>query len=116
MATILVSPFIIVLQKFDIELVETARRRPVELGFLKFFCVGNTRKGEEEIEIVRKLFVFADKQVVIIVEILCLKFDAVSCENVGNTIAFMEGRRAFCLLYTSPSPRDQRGSRMPSSA
>ena len=25
-------------------------------------------------------------------------------------------QRAFCLLYTSPSPRDQRGSRMPSSA
>ena len=22
----------------------------------------------------------------------------------------------YCLLYTSPSPRDQRGSRMPSSA
>ena len=26
------------------------------------------------------------------------------------------GRALFCLLYTSPSPRDQRGSRMPSSA
>ena len=25
-------------------------------------------------------------------------------------------REACCLLYTSPSPRDQRGSRMPSSA
>ena len=25
-------------------------------------------------------------------------------------------RRLRCLLYTSPSPRDQRGSRMPSSA
>ena len=25
-------------------------------------------------------------------------------------------RAAICLLYTSPSPRDQRGSRMPSSA
>ena len=25
-------------------------------------------------------------------------------------------RVAYCLLYTSPSPRDQRGSRMPSSA
>ena len=25
-------------------------------------------------------------------------------------------RRTVCLLYTSPSPRDQRGSRMPSSA
>ena len=27
-----------------------------------------------------------------------------------------EGKFNFCLLYTSPSPRDQRGSRMPSSA
>ena len=26
------------------------------------------------------------------------------------------GRSHDCLLYTSPSPRDQRGSRMPSSA
>ena len=26
------------------------------------------------------------------------------------------GRLTACLLYTSPSPRDQRGSRMPSSA
>ena len=26
------------------------------------------------------------------------------------------GPRSTCLLYTSPSPRDQRGSRMPSSA
>ena len=26
------------------------------------------------------------------------------------------GHTNFCLLYTSPSPRDQRGSRMPSSA
>ena len=27
-----------------------------------------------------------------------------------------EGIAKICLLYTSPSPRDQRGSRMPSSA
>eukprot|EP00829_Urostomides_striatus_P021457 TRINITY_DN9576_c0_g1_i1.p1 TRINITY_DN9576_c0_g1~~TRINITY_DN9576_c0_g1_i1.p1 ORF type:complete len:188 (+),score=60.61 TRINITY_DN9576_c0_g1_i1:60-623(+) len=27
-----------------------------------------------------------------------------------------EGEPNFCLLYTSPSPRDQRGTRMPSSA
>ena len=25
-------------------------------------------------------------------------------------------KNSICLLYTSPSPRDQRGSRMPSSA
>ena len=28
----------------------------------------------------------------------------------------MSQERLGCLLYTSPSPRDQRGSRMPSSA
>ena len=32
-------------------------------------------------------------------------------------VNIMEFCKAFnCLLYTSPSPRDQRGSRMPSSA
>ena len=36
--------------------------------------------------------------------------------NVGG-IMDAKGRTPFdCLLYTSPSPRDQRGSRMPSSA
>ena len=36
----------------------------------------------------------------------------------GETIAIdaSEGSFRHCLLYTSPSPRDQRGSRMPSSA
>ena len=29
---------------------------------------------------------------------------------------FNEKKDGICLLYTSPSPRDQRGSRMPSSA
>ena len=28
----------------------------------------------------------------------------------------LDARQVLCLLYTSPSPRDQRGSRMPSSA
>ena len=38
-------------------------------------------------------------------------------EEVKSKIAFMQGDACnFCLLYTSPSPRDQRGSRMPSSA
>ena len=36
----------------------------------------------------------------------------------GNPLAWRECRKLLqgCLLYTSPSPRDQRGSRMPSSA
>ena len=32
------------------------------------------------------------------------------------TLLIMAGSLTICLLYTSPSPRDQRGSRMPSSA
>ena len=31
-------------------------------------------------------------------------------------ISIQNDRQETCLLYTSPSPRDQRGSRMPSSA
>ena len=33
-----------------------------------------------------------------------------------SAIALERARGMACLLYTSPSPRDQRGSRMPSSA
>ena len=38
--------------------------------------------------------------------------------QVESTGALQESRNwsMGCLLYTSPSPRDQRGSRMPSSA
>ena len=34
-------------------------------------------------------------------------------DDAGQSVT---GISSICLLYTSPSPRDQRGSRMPSSA
>ena len=34
----------------------------------------------------------------------------------GGISCEMEGSKYICLLYTSPSPRDMRRSRMPSSA
>ena len=39
-------------------------------------------------------------------------------DHEGGEIIGISGVERFwdCLLYTSPSPRDQRGSRMPSSA
>ena len=37
----------------------------------------------------------------------------IACERVATVCA---GRTDTCLLYTSPSPRDKRQSRMPSSA
>ena len=36
--------------------------------------------------------------------------------NTGIVTVEVDGLDYDCLLYTSPSPRDQRGSRMPSSA
>ena len=37
-------------------------------------------------------------------------------ENLSRQLALADRLLRLCLLYTSPSPRDQRGSRMPSSA
>ena len=34
----------------------------------------------------------------------------------NKTVTYQEAKDEFCLLYTSPSPRDMRRSRMPSSA
>ena len=37
-------------------------------------------------------------------------------DRLPGLFIVMNGQVSVCLLYTSPSPRDQRGSRMPSSA
>ena len=39
---------------------------------------------------------------------------SITAADIKDKIAYIVGTP--CLLYTSPSPRDQRGSRMPSSA
>ena len=44
-------------------------------------------------------------------------YDTIEVGSLGHyTPSTHKALRLFCLLYTSPSPRDQRGSRMPSSA
>ena len=40
----------------------------------------------------------------------------VIAKHGGETLSIENPKSTLCLLYTSPSPRDQRGSRMPSSA
>ena len=37
-------------------------------------------------------------------------------DSILDDLGFIANLPDTCLLYTSPSPRDQRGSRMPSSA
>ena len=41
---------------------------------------------------------------------------AKSYHDLENARKVLRTHSQICLLYTSPSPRDQRGSRMPSSA
>ena len=43
---------------------------------------------------------------------LIMGIERTDCFVAGDLL----GKKMVCLLYTSPSPRDQRGSRMPSSA
>jgi len=49
-------------------------------------------------------------------DILAITLLAVICGADEWTEIELFGQSKLCLLYTSPSPRDQRGSRMPSSA
>ena len=49
------------------------------------------------------------------------KFETIAAKNRDTVMMVPEAKLTIndgggCLLYTSPSPRDQRGSRMPSSA
>ena len=44
------------------------------------------------------------------------KRDSLTIVHKGNIMKYTEGAFRDCLLYTSPSPRDKRQSRMPSSA
>ena len=40
----------------------------------------------------------------------------ITITSAATTVQWQDKKINICLLYTSPSPRDQRGSRMPSSA
>ena len=52
-------------------------------------------------------------------EVVETVYDSFDIQNVMSLTAGEDANAEIvrtCLLYTSPSPRDQRGSRMPSSA
>ena len=56
-----------------------------------------------------QLFLIVSAVIVLLVSLVTQGFS-------GSTVVQSIGAVIGCLLYTSPSPRDQRGSRMPSSA
>ena len=73
----------------------------------------NTKRGNVTIQGLRSFKDTLPKNVKKIIN----KKGHIYSETLGNW-RYIVGDDLFkvCLLYTSPSPRDQRGSRMPSSA
>ena len=85
---------------------------------LFFRSLGDLRKLD-----VAELLPFDNPRVVCMVSIASATFTAVDTVDaairavlVGLQDEPKEGVKEFCLLYTSPSPRDAHESRMPSSA
>ena len=67
---------------------------------------GLADRGPAEIEATRNM-----------VEVIRLVFERYGFEPVETpAIEYTDALGKFCLLYTSPSPRDRQKSRMPSSA
>ena len=58
----------------------------------------------------RKMSKLNIRKIVAFISVVFIVFGFVGCGQTGTN------NDQGCLLYTSPSPRDQRGSRMPSSA
>ena len=79
--------------------------------YLWFFAFG---AGQAKVRLVGSLGSVVEEAFVDVANLLDV--EGAEAETAGFFRTFGAGDFDFCLLYTSPSPRDQRGSRMPSSA
>ena len=75
-----------------------------------FYSVDKSLKKEDKS--LKKIVKHRSTSVIAGLSISLLTFTSVEALNIGKA----KSQSYICLLYTSPSPRDQRGSRMPSSA
>ena len=79
------------------------------ITIVQFFIISITAIYSQESSLVEKIFPTDSGEI---------KYQEVV--NVDSSLTakqlYVRGKTWVCLLYTSPSPRDQRGSRMPSSA
>ena len=78
---------------------------------LEAMAVNDVRDAEEK----ARLLAEADEALGVVRQAGDL-LTAAALSTAGESESAYESRRGICLLYTSPSPRDKRQSRMPSSA
>ena len=88
---------------------------------LRLFDVRRSDSADYFCEATNKLGKDVQKTLLVVVSLpqFTVKPPAKILESIGANITLncsATGDPQPCLLYTSPSPRDQRGSRMPSSA
>ena len=74
---------------------------------------------EESREIIQNILNGTDDRLMIITGPCSIHDESAALDYANRLVKLRESlseKVYICLLYTSPSPRDQRGSRMPSSA
>ena len=76
---------------------------------------GKVNQKQSEFKVNQKQSEFIERAMQQLTQVMnqCAENSATATAILGRR---QVGRHIVCLLYTSPSPRDQRGSRMPSSA
>ena len=85
---------------------------PFTQAYYKYFYEINVNKGEKLNSAIARSKAFEDWKEAFLEE----HPDAEDMDVSELIDQFLNEVHMTCLLYTSPSPRDQRGSRMPSSA
>ena len=94
--------------------LRTAARLGVKYLTLYAFSVENWNRPQDEVDTLMKYLARYLKSEQREMNDNNVKLQAIG--QTGRLPEFVRDQLETCLLYTSPSPRDQRGSRMPSSA
>ena len=81
-----------------------ARARIIDVDFTTTTGASAYVTGDIDVQLISGSFVEGER------------FEFITSASAGSAYSLTVTQQQGCLLYTSPSPRDQRGSRMPSSA
>ena len=96
-----------------IHLINLVRHKTIDWAAMEFLLKSH-RKNRNWVWL-KQMLLLLSRIAILLLGLFLLS--QVGCEN--DRVAALLGGRAthhYCLLYTSPSPRDKRQSRMPSSA
>ena len=106
---------LVMLGKDDIQVARHVLENAKSLTDSDLMGVAQTTFSEHHELIAQRKYI-SNGLVAVLVQFMDPKVVKILLKNKGADFPEVAIQRIICLLYTSPSPRDQRGSRMPSSA